>query len=215
MSDQARSWVSEQIPADRRTLVISPCSSHELRNWRAENYAAVADHVISDYGMQVVLSGGPSELEQNMGAAIEQAMNHGCINLVGKDTLAQSLAMLERADLVLSPDSGPAHMASALGTPCIGLYAATWSRRSGPYNSLDLCVDRYEEAALKYRDKSAEELRWGHRIEEEGVMDLIQPEDVFDRLQAWKQAGSKKHVSSMLIGGGSPEVLQLLAEEML
>ncbi len=74
-------------------------------------------------------------------------MKGSCINLVGKDTLEQSKALLERADLVISPDSGPAHIASALGTPVIGLYAATWSKRSGPYNSLYLCVDRFEAAA--------------------------------------------------------------------
>ena len=81
--------------------------------------------------------------------------------------------------------SSSAHIASALYTPVIGLYAATWSRRSGPYNSLDLCVDRFEEAAQKFRSKPAENLRWGTRIEEPGVMDLIKPEDVISRIQAW------------------------------
>ena len=87
---------------------------------------------------------------------------------------------------MITPDSGPAHVASALGTPVIGLYAATWSRRSGPYNSLNLCVDRFEEAARKFRGKPPEELRWGTRIEEEGVMDLVRPEDVIERIEAWR-----------------------------
>ena len=137
-------------------------------------------------GMQVVLSGGPGELEQDMGQEIEVTMKSACINLVGKDTLEQSKAMLQRADLVISPDSGPAHIASALNTPVIGLYAATWSKRSGPYNSLDLCVDRFEAAARKYRDAEAQELRWGSRIEQPGVMDLIQPADVIERMLAWQ-----------------------------
>jgi len=110
------------------------------------------------------------------------------VNLVGKDTLEQSKALLSRASVVISPDSGPAHIASALGTPVIGLYAATWSKRSGPYNSLGLCVDRFEQAARDYRGKEATELRWGTRIEEPGVMDLIQPEDVIERLQTWRQS---------------------------
>ena len=86
---------------------------------------------------------------------------------------------------MLTPDAGPAHIASALGTPVLGLYAATWSRRSGPWNSLDLCVDRYEEAARKFRGKAAAELRWGHRIEEPGVMDLVQPADVMAKLDSF------------------------------
>jgi heptosyltransferase I len=184
VSGEAEAWALEQLPADGPVLLISPCSSHALRNWRAEHYAAVADHAGRTLGMTVVLSGGPSQLERDTGQEIGSQMSAPCLNLIGKDTLEQSKALLQRASVVLTPDSGPAHIASALGTPVIGLYAATWSRRSGPYNSLDLCVDRYEEAARKYRGKEATELRWGHRIEESGVMDLIPLQDVTGRLDA-------------------------------
>jgi heptosyltransferase I len=181
----AAAWATEQLPGEQPTLLISPCSSHPLRNWRAEYYAEVADYAAARMGMRIVLSGGPSELERATAAAIGQSMREPCLDLVGKDTLEQFKALLQRASLVLSPDAGPAHIASALGTPVIGVYAATWSRRSGPYNSLDLCVDRYAEAAGKYRNKAAAELRWGHRIEEPGVMDLVRPADVIERLQAF------------------------------
>jgi heptosyltransferase I len=184
---EAREWATSQLGSDRPVLIISPCSSHPLRNWNAENYAAAADFAAADLDMKVVLSGGPSELEAAMGRRIEAAMTNPCLNLVGKDTLEQSKALLERAALAISPDSGPAHIASALGTAVIGLYAATWSRRSGPYNSLDLCVDRFEEAARKYRKTEAAELRWGTRIEEPGVMDLIRVEDVIRKLREWRE----------------------------
>jgi heptosyltransferase I len=183
IAPQARQWADETFSAESPVLLISPCSSHERRNWRTEYYAEVADFAAAEMGMQVVLSGGPGELDQRTGQEIEAAMKSPCTNLVGKDTLEQLKAMLKRADLVISPDSGPAHIASALKTPVIGLYAATWSKRSGPYNSLGLCVDRFEEAARKYRNCEATELRWGTRIEEPGVMDLIQPRDVIEKLQ--------------------------------
>jgi heptosyltransferase I len=184
---EATQWAESQLGTDDRTLIISPCSSHPLRNWSSENYAEVADYAQTELGLQVVLSGGPSELEQATGAAIEAQMQGSCLNLVGKDTLEQSKALLKRADLVISPDSGPAHIASALGTPVIGLYAATWSRRSGPYNSLELCIDRFEQAARQFRNKSPEELRWGTRIEEPGVMDLVTVENVIEKLNSWSQ----------------------------
>jgi len=187
IAPEAREWADQQVSAGLPVLLINPCSSHELRNWRTEYYAEVADYATSELGMQVVLSGGPSELERQAGQEIEAAMRTTCTNLVGKDTLEQSKAMLARADLVISPDSGPAHIASALGTPVIGLYAATWSKRSGPYNSLYLCVDRFEAAAHKYRDCEAAELRWGTRIEEPGVMDLIHPENVITQMTTWKE----------------------------
>jgi len=120
-----------------------------------------------------------------MGHAIEHAMEEACLNLIGQDTLEQSKALLQQADLVISPDSGPVHIASCLGTEVLGLYAATWSRRSGPYNSLDLCVDHFPEAARRYRQREPEAVRWGTRIEVPGVMDLVQPEEVIERLQDW------------------------------
>jgi heptosyltransferase I len=187
IAQEAEDWAEEQLPGYQPTLLISPCSSHPLRNWRAEYYAEVADHAVATFGLRVVLAGGPSELERNTAQAIESTMSAPCLNLVGKDTLEQSKALLRRASLVLTPDAGPAHIASALGTPVLGLYAATWSRRSGPYNSLELCVDRYEQAARKFRGKQANQLRWGHRIEEPGVMDLIQPADVVERLEFYAE----------------------------
>ena len=183
VSDDAIAFVAALIPADKQVLLISPCSSHVHRNWRAERYAAIADHAIEDHGVTVVLSGGPSALEAALGQAIEAAARNPLINLIGKDTLPQLVALLQRADVVLSPDSGPVHLANALGTPVIGLHACTWSKRSGPYNSLELCVDKFSEAARQYRNTTPELLRWGTRIEEDGVMDLVEVAEVRERLQ--------------------------------
>ncbi|NNE06768.1 MAG: glycosyltransferase family 9 protein [Xanthomonadales bacterium] len=184
IAEQDRKWAELQWEPGQPVLLISPCSSHTQRNWAPERYATVADHAISALGMKVVLSGGPGQLEQETAAAIESSMKNAAINLVGKDTIRQSLALLQRADVVISPDSGPVHIASALGTPVIGLYAATWSRRSGPFRSLDLCVDRFAEAARKFRHKEPEQLRWGTRIEVPGVMDLVKTEDVIEKLES-------------------------------
>lgn len=184
VSPASREFAERLLPGSQPTLIISPCSSHVLRNWSANRYAAVADYAIDQLDMRVALSGGPSVIEASMGEAIERSMRHEAINLIGKDTLPKSMALLQRADIVLSPDSGPAHLANALGTPVIGLYACTWSKRSGPYNSLDLCVDRFAEAARKYLKENVEALRWGTRIEREGVMDLIRVEDAIEKLEA-------------------------------
>lgn len=182
ISEENAAFANELLPAEQRTLLISPCSGHSYRNWLADRYAAVADYAIDSLGMRVALTGSPSELEASMGKAIEQSMTNKAINLIGKDTLPQSLALLQRADVVLSPDSGPVHLANALGTPVIGLYACTWSKRSGPYNSLDLCVDKFSDAARKFLRKIPEDLRWGTRIEQKGVMDLIRTDEVIERL---------------------------------
>lgn len=173
----ARDWAQAQWPRDGvPTLLISPCSSHQLRNWRAERYAAVADHA-AQRGWRIVLCGGRSPLERDMADAIVAAMRAPALDLVGKDTLKQLMALLERADLVMTPDSGPMHIANAMGTKVLGLHAASNPKRSGPYSDLRYCVNRYDDAARKFLSKSASELKWGTKIEHAGVMDLVTVED--------------------------------------
>ena len=180
------------IPDGQPTLVISPCSSHALRNWSAEGYAAVADHASSRHGLRVLLCGGRSDLELRYGERIASLMREPCQNLVGQDTLLEFLATLQRATVLVSPDSGPAHMATTVGTPVIGLYAATNPARSGPYYSRPWCVDRYAAAAQRFLGRPAAELPWTEKIEQPGVMDLITPADVIERLDALMAAGAPR-----------------------
>ncbi len=195
--DAAREWARAQWPDDGTpTLVVSPCSSHVRRNWRSERYAAVADHAASR-GWRIVLCGGRSQLERDTTDAILSAMRASALgsnvlDLVGKDTLKQLPALLERADLVMTPDSGPMHIANAMGTKVLGLHAASNPKRSGPYSDLRYCVDRYDDAARKYLGKPASELEWGTKIEQDGVMDLVTVEDgiaAFERYQSDRRAG--------------------------
>lgn len=174
-SDADRAWAAEQLAGHGPFAVISPASSHPRRNWRAQHYAALADHLSQRHGLHIVLSGGPSEAERTLGAQIAAAMTRPCQDLTGRDTLPQFIALLRQARLLVSPDSGPAHMAAIAGTPVLGLYAATDPMRSGPYGWREHCVNAYPEAARRFLGKDAGELRWGTKIEQDGVMDLITP----------------------------------------
>nr|WP_255611081.1 glycosyltransferase family 9 protein [Lysobacter sp. ESA13C] len=175
--EDAREWARAQWPQDEApTLLISPCSSHTVRNWRNDRYAAVADHA-AERGWRVVLCGGRSELERDTADAILAAMRHPALDLVGKDTLKQLPALLERGQLLMTPDSGPMHIANAMGTKVLGLHAASNPARSGPYSDRRYCADRYDDAARKYLGKPAADIAWGTKIEHEGVMDLISVED--------------------------------------
>jgi heptosyltransferase I len=180
------------IPDGQPTLVVSPCSSHVLRNWSAERYAALADHAAERHGLRTLVCGGRSEFELQYGARIAELMRHPCVNLVGKDTLPELLATLSRATVLVSPDSGPAHMATAVGTPVIGLYATANPDRSGPYYSRQWCVDRYADAAQRYLGKPASEIPWTTKIERPGVMDLITVDDAAGRLDALMAAGAPR-----------------------
>ena len=189
LPENARAYADRLIPDAQPTLIISPCSSHALRNWRPERYAAVADYAARRHHMRVILCGGPSRLELETGAAIEKAATATIINQIGRDTLPELLALLGRASVLITPDSGPAHMATMVGTPVVGLYAATNPARSGPYLSRLWCVDAYAQAARRYRGRTPEKLPWTEKIEQRGVMDLIGVDQVtgkLDELLRWR-----------------------------
>jgi heptosyltransferase I len=112
-------------------------------------------------------------------------MRYRAQDLIGKDTFKQFLALLERASLVLSPDSGPAHMANAMGTKVLGLYACTDRERCGPYSDLRWSVNHYDEAARRFLGKPGAALRWGKRVEFPGTMDLVTVDEVIERFDAY------------------------------
>jgi len=188
--DYARSMITTG-----RTLLISPCSSHTARNWSALRYAAVADHAASVHGLNVVLVGGRSSEEARMGAAIAAAARTPLVNQIGKDTLPQLLGLMSQSTVLLSPDSGPVHMASMVGLPVIGLYAATNPQRAGPYYSRQWCVDKYDAAARKFLGKPAAQIPWTTKIERPGVMDLIEVGDATAKLDALILAGDARQTA--------------------
>ena len=187
---QSLAYARGLIPDQRPTLIVSPCSSHAARNWSAWRYATVCEHAVREHGLTVILSGGRSDEERRMGATIEAALGaqgttrDAVINQIGKDTLPDMLALLAKASVLVTPDSGPAHMATMVGLPVVGLYAATRTARAGPYYSRQWCVDKYDEAARLEFGRSAAELPWTRKIERPGVMDLITVRDVTERLDA-------------------------------
>ena len=188
----AHEFAEQYIDKMRLNIIISPCSSHSKRNWSCIRYAEVADYAIQEFDAHVILCGGPSETEYALGKEIQKHMQHKATNLIGKDNLKKFLALLKRADVIITPDSGPAHMASGVNTPVLGLYAATNPRRSGPYLSIDNCINKYDQAAEEFRNKTASELKWGAKLEHEGVMDLINTEEVIEKLKQILQPPHKE-----------------------
>jgi len=185
--DEARTTIAEYLPADTAYLVISPCSSMAYRNWDALRYAEVADYASKTYGLTIVLSGGPSAIEHEYGRLISEHCQCDPINLIGKTSLKQLLALLQGAKLVIAPDAGPAHLANAVGTPVIGLYATTNPDRARPYNWPQLVVNRYPEAVHSKYGKAVDLLPWGIRVRDDGTMSRIAVSDVTMMLDKFMQ----------------------------
>jgi heptosyltransferase I len=181
----AEDLAQQVLDPDKPCLIISPSSSHELRNWHTKGYAAVADHAVKEHSMQVIICGGKSSAEQRMADDIIRLCRVATpVNLVGKDTFAQFLELLRRATILITPDSGPMHMAAITDTPVIGLHAASNPLRSGSYKSIEWSVNMYDQASRKYLGKPADQIRWGTKIERPGVMELVEVSHVTDKLDA-------------------------------
>ncbi len=177
ISDSTRKQINRLLP-DAPYIVISPCSSMAYRNWTIEGYAAVADYITDKYQRSVILTGGPSAIEKDYGKKISALCQHRPVNLIGKTSLKELLAVIEGAELLIAPDSGPAHMATAVNTPVIGLYACTNPDRARPYLSAKYVINRYPEAVQAKYGKPVTDIAWGNRVRDPGTMARITSAEV-------------------------------------
>ncbi len=166
----------------QRFLVICPAASKAERNWLPVRYAAVADYA-SNLGFQVLLCGGPTPLERQLRDDILQSAQCPIVDLVGKTSLKQLLAILKAATVVIAPDTGPAHMAVTVGTPVIGLYGHSNPERTGPYLYRQYVVETYHAELKRQTGKTAAAVKFGTRVKGEHIMAQISVEAVTSMLE--------------------------------
>lgn len=187
-----REWADIYVD-DKPLLIINPSSSQRAnnwRNWQPERYAAVIAHAIEYYGMQVVLTGGPNANEMQLVDDILQnpvfennaQLLASIHNLVGKTSLKQLAALMKVAVAVIAPDTGPAHIANAVGVPVIGLYATSNPNRTGPYLSQINTVNVYPEALVQFEKITEDAAPWGKRVRHSEALDLITVDEVQKKL---------------------------------
>lgn len=128
---------------DRPACAIVVGTSKPGKNWMPERYARVLEVIESEHGMQPILVGGPSTVERQAADAILQNTKARPIDTLGDD-VRRLVWLLQGSSLVISPDTGPLHMARALEVPVVGLYGYTNPKRYGPYRKYsELVVDGY------------------------------------------------------------------------
>ena len=115
-----------------KPLIVCHINSNngQSKRWPIPYWATLIDRLIHQEGAQVVLTGAPGDMPQI--DQVTHRMHEQAINLAGKTSLTQLAALLQRADLLISGDSGPLHMGVACGTPIIGIYGPTNPSLGGP-----------------------------------------------------------------------------------
>lgn len=131
IGEEDRRWAAQMV--GRGALAIHAGSGGFVtsRRWPPQRFATVADALAERYGAPVVLVGGPDE--RNLGQTVATAMKHPAVDLVGKTTIKQLAAVLERCRLFVGGDSGVMHTAVAVGTPVVALFGPTNELAWGPY----------------------------------------------------------------------------------
>lgn len=131
-----------------RWIVIHPGATAPSRRYPIESFAQVADALVRD-GFDVIITGDAAET--SLVARMRECMGESCISLVGSLTLGQMGALIERTPLLLTNNTGPVHLAAALGTPVVDLYALT-NPQHQPWNVPHRVL--FEDVACKYCFKS-------------------------------------------------------------
>ena len=133
--EEGRAFLRERGAQDARPLVaLCPGSTNSnAKRWLAANYAALADRLIEEAHADVAIIGSRSEIETANEVAAR--MRHRPLMLAGETTLAQSIAILSASDLLVSNDTGPAHISGALGRPTIVVFGPTDPIPARPFST--------------------------------------------------------------------------------
>lgn len=153
--------------------VVVGTSKHQ-KNWNPEGYARVLESLESDYGLRPVLVGGPSVVEAELAARTLAATRATTVVDMLGDDLRRLVWILDGSSLVISPDTGPLHIARALETPVVGLYGYTNPKRTGPWRRYQtLVVDGYEAFPGEAYPVTSEYRDGMKRVTVEKVLDKV------------------------------------------
>lgn len=177
----AAQWARDRTQ-DRDYWLLNPCASKPERDWPLQRNIDFARAAQSRHSLPLVLCGSGAQAER-AAAAIAEALPD-TLNLVGQTTLPQLFALIAQARVLVSPDSGPVHIARAFDVPVVGLYASARAQKTGPYQQLQWTVDAYDAAARALLGKSAQELPWDARMRDARAMEFIRVDAVLEKFGA-------------------------------
>ncbi|MDT4955179.1 MAG: heptosyltransferase [Acidobacteriota bacterium] len=144
---RAREFLSSKAVRMNRPLVaLCPGSTNSrAKRWPAERYAALADRFIIEADAEVLLIGSPDEVE--VSREVASRMQHQPVFLTGQTDLAQAINILSLADVLISNDTGPAHIAAALNRPTLVIFGPTDPRTTRPFSPLAEIIRRPPDCA--------------------------------------------------------------------
>jgi heptosyltransferase I len=165
----------EGLPGDGPVAGVVLASGNRKKDWPASRYVDLVEVLAGDLGYRVILVGGPTEREREAAREISERARTGVADELG-DSVRRMMWLVDGLDLLVSPDTGPLHLAHALAVPVVGLFGHTNPFRVGPWRRFrDLVVDAYTEPGGS-PDPSGYEPKLGR-------METITVGDVLERVE--------------------------------
>ncbi|HKY86226.1 MAG TPA: lipopolysaccharide heptosyltransferase II [Pseudorhodoplanes sp.] len=138
-------WNKERLGEGQSVVVLHPAARGETKRWPAGRFAEVAEQLAAKMGARIILVAAREQIGHV--TEVTARLRTRAINLAGATSLLELAALIKRASLVISNDSGPMHLAAALATPVVGLFGPTDPQRVGPYGRHTIALKKQFDCA--------------------------------------------------------------------
>lgn len=165
----------------KNVIAINPGASHPVNRWQVEKFASLADRLAEQSSVKVVIVGGKED--QPLAAEIFRSSRTKPLVLTGKTDLLQLGAILRKCAVLVSGDTGPMHMATAVGTRVVALFGAADPARTGPVGNGHLVLQAGNVDCVPCRSRRCS------RKEQLICMENITVEEVFDAVTSMLAEG--------------------------
>jgi lipopolysaccharide heptosyltransferase I len=169
----AKCLLAAAMPGEPKVVcVIHPAARWKTKQWPAERYAELADWLIARKRYLVVLIGGKDQADQV--SHVINRMRERPLNLVARTTLAQLAVLLRQANLVVTNDSGPMHLAAAVGAPVVAIFGPTDPRKVGPFGPGHFVLKKTVDCSRCRRNRCVQDLSCLKAITIEEVEEAVE-----------------------------------------
>ncbi len=158
------------VDGRRPLIALNPGASFgPAKRWFPERYAVLADRLVQEVDAEVLLLGSPSET--SIAHQISSQMSQKTNNLVGQTDLPTLIGIISRCQLMVGNDSGPMHLAAALGIPQVAIFGSTDEKATGPFNPRSVVLHKHVECSPCLLRECPIDLRCFDRIQVDEVME--------------------------------------------
>ncbi|MEA3306035.1 MAG: lipopolysaccharide heptosyltransferase II [Candidatus Omnitrophota bacterium] len=161
------------INCNDRIAILNPGGNWEPKKWPAGRFSSLADTLIEKYGIKIVITG--AERDKVLAGEISRGMKNKAVSLCGRTSIRELAAVLERAKLVISGDSGPMHIGVSVGTNVVALFGPTSAEITGPYGNGNYAIVKGNvNCEVPCYDSACNDNRCMKSITVGNVMDVIE-----------------------------------------